>query len=393
MYKFLAMAFFAVLVSGCSTLDSLTGKVDVPEIPGIVKPPKAIDNELVGTVGWRLNIRVDKKGNPHIAADEVGTSKTYLYDRVNGKWRKYVYDSDGITKQAYNPCIGIADNLEFVTVVKWWKDGMGLMVRDNITHKPSKVLSYCATTGGMLGGLPVGLCGTEPGARHSVVVYAGNGGYWARYKWDGTKLQQTASGRVPCGHGGEKNGFDIARTGVWHVCSDWSYNNNKRSGAPLNWLDINTYDAWTGFDYCYPAVVGDADSDQLAYIAIDLAQYGGPGMMLQIYRDGAFIAPLDHLINIDRAGTTGSKRYAPQLAASSVSGCYIAYQAGDSVRIKYIDRDGKISGMYSFVGSRPTIAVDKHDMLHIAYIHDGIRYKKVPGQFTKDNTLLGYYVK
>lgn len=255
------------------------------------------------------------------------------------------------------------------------------MARIDAAFNASDVIAYIPTQGGMpAGSLPVGLCSIEPNSEDTVVVYAGNGGHWQKYLLDGQKLLSIATGIIECGRGGEKNGFDISAKNVWHVCSDWSYNNDGRNASPLNWLDVDTYINWIGHDTCYPAVVGDSEEDQTAYLLTDLTQFGGPGLMFQIYRNGSFLAPLNYLFNLDPNGTSGSIRYPPQACASNNTGIYVAYQVDNTTLIKYISPDGNVELIKEFVGSRPSITVDSEEKLHICYIKDGIRYRRIDGK-------------
>ena len=344
-------------------------------------PPPEVEDEYVGNEHWRMSIAVDGRGQPHIVCDSGGEPVNYFFDRIDNDWIPSRYDSGGSTQQSYNPYIRINDkNQMFISIVKWYSDGMGLMARLDAAFEPTDVIAYMPTQGGMpAGSLPVGLCDIEPGTENEVIVYAGNGGFWEQYKLEGQRLIPIASGMLSCGRGGEKNGFDIAKTGVWHVCSDWSYNNNSRDFGAINWLDVDTYIDWIGHDQCYPTVIGDSSERDTAYLLTDLTQFGGPGLMYQIYRNGQFVAPLNELLNLDPEGTSGSMRYPPQACASNRTGIYVAYQAGHNTKVQYIEPDGTTFFIKEFAGSRPTITVDADEKLHICYIKDGIRYRKIDG--------------
>jgi len=367
------------------------------------KAPEIIDigpEELAGGSGRLVNIATDRKDQPHIIADIGGSNMSFFYDRIGGSWQVSSFDSGGESHQSYNPHIEINEyDQAWYSVVKWWSHGMGMMIRNNMSTAPSGVLKYTKTTGGA-GGLPVANLSLDINSNNRCVVYGGNGGWYEKVIWKGSSFASGGIGTLDVGPGGEKNYFHISRAGnfrhpngevhpVWHACSDWSYNNSVRKAAgkeAVSWIG-SVYYPYTGDDGCYPMVIGDTQEPQTAYLFADYKQFGGPGVMLQIWKadsnggDGHFVFPTGNLLNVDPAGTSGLRRYEPRLAPAKDGGAWACYTAGGNIRIRYIPSNitgsAGLGNIIEFPGVRGSIAVDRKGNLHVAYINNGVRYRKL----------------
>ncbi len=364
--------------------------------------------ESAGGVGRLVNIATDSKNQPHIITDVGGSNLSYFYDKIGANWHPYKFDSGGESHQSYNPHIEINKyNQAWYSVVKWWSHGMGMMIRNNMSTAPSGVLKYTATSGGT-GGLPVSNLSLDINSNNRCVVYGGNGGWYEKVNWNGSSYTSGGKGTLDTGRGGEKNYFWISRAGnflhpngenhpVWHSCSDWSYNNSVRKAAgklPVSWIG-SAYYAYSGDDGCYPMVIGDNNEPQTAYLFTDYKQFGGPGVMLQIWKgdnnagDGHFVFGTGSLLNVDPSGTSGMRRYEPQLAPAKEGGAWACYTANGHIRIRYIPSNIKSSAglgkIIEFPGYRGAIAVDNKGNLHVAYINGGVKYRKLTIAGTTDS--------
>lgn len=371
-------------------------------LAGIPKITKIGAEENVGSVGRLVDIATDSQSQPHIIADVGGSNRSYFYDKIGSRWlTPYYFDSGGQSGQSYNPHIEINKrNQAWYSVVKWYSQGMGLMFRNNMATSPTKVIKYTSTTGGA-GGLPVSNLGIDPDSYNRCVAYGGNGGWYDKVVWNGSSFASEGIGSLGVLKGGEKNYFYISRAGnfahrgglnqpVWHGCTDGSYNNSVRKQAgkgPVNWVDWGHYIAYTGNDGCYPMVVGDSVEPQTAYFFTDYKQYGGPGVMMNVWKgsgtggDGHFVFNGSNLLNVDPNGTSGLRRYEPQMCPDNNGGVWVCYTAGSNIRIRYIPSDIKSAAdmgpITQFSGARGTICMDKDGNLHVAYIKGGVKYRKL----------------
>ena len=396
-----------LLASGCLTLNDLDwgeiiGENDTPITEPDSPETPTDDGELVGGNARIMSIATDSKNQPHIIADVGGTSVNYFYDKIGNKWSEITFNSGGESPQAYNPHIEInEDDQAWYSVVKWYSHGMGMMLRENMAKSPTQVLMYSRTTGGMGNGkLPCSNLSIDVKSKNKCIVYGGNGGLWERYNWTGSNFQSLSTGTIDVGQGGEKNYFHISRAkyvkqggdtyAIWHGCSDWSYNNSLRKAnyrGEINWINRDKYGSWAGYDECYPIVVGDNIEPQTAYLATDYTQFGGPGLMMNIWKgnnnegDGNFVFPIHDLLNIDSRGTSGMGRYEPQLYPAKSGGVWICYNNGSNIHIKYIPSTitsaNQIVPLTNFVGTRGTICCDKKGDIHVAYLHNGVKYRKI----------------
>ena len=357
--------------------------------------------EYVGSDGRLVHIATDSKNQPHIIADIGGSNLNYFYDRVNGTWRSYRFDSGGESHQAYNPHIEInSSDQAWYSVVKGYSHGMGVMHRNNMATAPAGILRYSATSGGM-GGLPVSNLGIDINSNNRCIVYGGNGGWYDKVLWNGYSYQSEGAGTLSVGPGGEKNYFWVSRAGnvshvgipdqpVWHGCSDWSYNNSIRKQAgrgSVSWANWSHYVAYTGNNGCYPMMVSDNVEPLKAYFFTDYKQYGGPGVMMNVWQptdntgNGSWAFDTSNLLNVDPNGTSGLRRFEPQMCPAKDGGVWVCYTAGSNIRIRYIPADIRSSSdmgsITEFPGARGAICADNKGDLHVVYSNAGIRYRKL----------------
>ncbi|MBU0679247.1 MAG: VCBS repeat-containing protein [Verrucomicrobia bacterium] len=363
--------------------------------------------EYLGANGRLPHIATDSKDQPHVVVDIGGSTVNYFYDKIGGSWQTSSYNSGGQSAQAYNPHIEINEfDQAWISVVKWYSHGMGMMLRENMATSPV-FRKYSATTGGA-GGLPVSNLSIDPTINNQSVVYGGNGGYWEKVGWNGSAFYSLGTGNMGTGSGGEKNYFWISKAGdfnhpggkvqaVWHACTDWSYQNSVRAEAGKGrqvWANFGTY-PYMGDDGAYPIVVSDNVEPQTAYIANDFGKFGGPGIVMNIWKgdntsgDGHFVFSASGLLIIDASGTSGLRRFEPQLYPANNGGVWVCYQAGSLMRVRYIPSDvtsaAQIGEGATFTGVMGALCVDKAGDLHVVYNNAGIKYRKLEVSGDKGN--------
>ncbi len=383
----------------------LTASVALGEAPTIFRVG---DEEDVGALGRLTHIATDSARQPHIVTDIGGSAVNYFYNKNGGSWTSSSYNSGG--SQSYNPHIEINDNNQaWVSVVKWYPQGMGMFVIDNMNTTPV-VRKYSGTTGGT-GGLPVSNLSIDPTVNNKAVVYGGNGGRFEKVLWNAGANEFAADGdpsvgTLDTGSGGEKNYFHISRAGnfqhgggggfpfgnhaVWHSCSDWSYNNSVRKSnnkLPIHWANFAVYTGM-GDDGAYPCIVGDSKEPQTAYMSMDLTQFSGQGLVMNVWKgtsntgDGYLVFSKNGLLVVDPVGTSGLRRYEPQLCPAKDGGVWVCYTAGGNIRVRYIPSDVTSSadiGPYKdFPGYRGAICEDNQGNLHVSYLNEGrVKYRKL----------------
>lgn len=358
------------------------------------------EDKLPTGPGRLPTIAVDSTNQPHIVYDVDRTGNIMRYDRINGIWQLKTYTSGG--NQFYNPHIEINEFDEaFISGIMWFPQGMGI-IYDALVKTLPGTTAFVYNKGGF-SGLPCGSLSLDITAKSTCAVWAGNGGYYSMLRYSGSSLEQYSAGKMPVGSGGEKNAFWISRAKkqlhsdgklykVWHACSDWSYNNSIRSmnnRAPIVWADKNFY-PWMGDDGCYPYLVSDSTRPQTSYMFTDYTQYGGPGVCLQIWHgkgtDGGFVFnPQGGLLVVDSKGTSGLRRFAPQMAPAA-SGAWLCYTRSGNIVITYVPRFARsitdLGPTVTFPGIRGAICVDKRGWLQVVYNNNGPKFRRIKIAYT-----------
>lgn len=388
-----------------------------------VEAPKVLSKsavELVGAAGRLSSIAVDTLDQPHLVCD--GGTMAYFYDRIGGTWRASSLDMTTVGfRQYYNPRLEI-DGLDRAWVSGILVDGFGTIVRENLRSNPSAPYFSNQRVGGVWDS---GNLSIDPVFPNEAVLMSAYG-QWKKVVYSASSPSRVvagASGTMFAGRDGEKKGFwidkyhgakahaDGTSHSVWHLAvsgysEEWpnQYQNSLRSAQGLSqvtWVAFKPGLTDTmGDDGTYPDCVSDAKNPLVAYMTCDFSigyRFDGTdGVVMNIWDGSKMVFDPQNALTIDREGSSGMRRYAPQLAAAKDGGVFIAWTHGNTVRLAYYTEKGE-KGWEETVGagSLPDIGTDSKGNLHIVWNSNGIRYQKwtisgsvaaasLPGDFNGD---------
>jgi len=84
------------------------------------------------------------------------------------------------------------------------------------------------------------------------------------------------------------------------------------------------------------------------------------------------------LLRIDSSGSSGLRRYAPQLAPAKDGGAFICWTRSNRIKIRYIAPDGGTGPEVDVsAGTLGNLCVDAEGNIHVVYNNSGIRYRKI----------------
>jgi hypothetical protein len=387
----------AVLVSFAAVL---CGHAQAPNLLSIS------EEEQVG--GGRLpTIAADRLGQPHIVAD--GGTMIYLYDRIDGSWRSLVKNARSLVNapQFYNPHIEIdSEDRMWISGVTWAPaGGVGVILRENASTNPTDFGRFPLSRAGAK--YPVGLLSIDPAYPDEAIV-TGTAGGWQRAIYDPSRAEKVRladTGTLPVGAGGEKTAFWISKAGsvphpggrdqaVWHGAmggyyGDYSaYNNSLRQArgqGRVTWANYPSYPSMKD-DGAYVRIVSDNIEPEVAYITCDFSvngKFGGTvGVAMNIYNGNGMTFAPNNLLVIDRNGSSGLRRFAPQSAPAKDGGAFVTWTRGGRVKMRYIPADARslddCGPEWDIAAGGPAaIAVDEDGNVHLAYHRAGTIYYRL----------------
>lgn len=215
------------------------------------------------------------------------------------------------------------------------------------------------------------------GAPGEAVWYSANG-YWQRLRLssDGTSVVTIESGQMFAGKGGEKQCFDIADNGIWHAAIggypawDSSYRNSLMT-SPATWAVDSLYSA--GDDGCYVSVAA-ALAGQRAFMC---GAFPGRGVCVNAWKSGEMSFDPSLLLTVDPSGTSGLRRFAPQLVPAS-RGVFCLFTKGDGIYARYLTVKGVDSKTLRIGDGSCASGAFDGSALHVAYQRDGnIYYRRI----------------
>jgi len=378
--------------------------------------------ELVSANGRLSSIAVDSLDQPHLVCD--GGSMAYFYDKIGGTWRTSSLNMPSVGyRQYFNPHMEI-DSLDRAWVSGIMVDGFGTIIRENLKDNPSGPYFSNQRVGGVWDSGNISIDPVYPNEGVLMSAY----GMWKKVIYSASSPSRVvvgANGTMFAGRDGEKKGFWIDKWGgakahadgsshsVWHLAvsgysGDWpcTYQNSIRSAQNLPIVPWVAFKAGLtdtmGDDGTYDDVVSDRKDPMVAYMATDFSiggKFGGTdGVVMNIFNGSAMVFNPNSVPPVDRDGSSGMRRYAPQLAAAKDGGVYISWTHGSVVKLAYFSPTGQ-KGWEETVasGSLADITTDSKGNIHIVYNNNGIRYQKwsmsgsvsassMPGDFNGDGT-------
>jgi hypothetical protein len=389
-----------------------------------VDPPQILSRgpeESVGGSGRLTAIATDSQNQPHIVAD--GGSSLFMYDRIGGTpWRaKAVNIASYGFRQYYNP------HLEIDSADRAWSSGimvagLGLFVRENVAANPTG--PYFSNQR-VQGAWDTGNLSIDPEYPTECVLMSAYG-YWKKVAYSassGNRVVDAGMGRMYAGQDGEKKGFWISKAGavqhpggrkqnVWHLAVGGynstypdEYQNSMRQARGLPRVVWATYGAYSTMqnDGTYVDCVSDNKEAETAYMICDFTAGGilgsSAGVSMNIWNGSRMVFNANGgLLKIDGSGTSGLRRFAPQLAPAKDGGCYAVWTRGGRVKARWISPKGVMGSEWDVAaGTYANVCVDKQGNLHISYVNGGVKYQKwtmsgsvtassLPGDYDGDGT-------
>jgi hypothetical protein len=377
--------------------------------------------ESVGGSGRLTTIATDSRSQPHIMAD--GGTYLYIYDRIGGTpWRATNLNMLAYqARQYYNP------HLEIDSADRAWSSGilvggLGLIVRENVAVNPAE---FYLSHQRIQGAWDTGNLSLDPEYPLECVLMSAYG-YWKKvvFTKDATyRVVEVDRGRMYAGQDGEKKGFWISKAGavqhpggrkqnVWHLAIGGynatypdEYQNSMRQAQGLPRVVWATYGAYSTMqnDGTYVDCVSDNKAAERAYMICDFTAGGGvgssAGVSMNIWNGNSMVFNANGgLLKIDGNGTSGLRRFAPQLAPAKDGGCYATWHRGGRVKVRWISPTGVMGSEWDVAaGTYANVCVDKQGNLHISYVNGGVKYQKwimsgsvtassLPGDYDGDGT-------
>jgi hypothetical protein len=368
-----------------------------------VDPPQILSRgpeESVGGSGRLTAIATDSQNQPHIMAD--GGPSLHMYDRIGGTpWRTTSLSmaSYGF-RQYYNP------HLEIDSADRAWSSGimvagLGLFVRENVAVNPTG--PYFSNQR-VQGAWDTGNLSIDPEYPTECVLMSAYG-YWKKVAYSassGNRVVDAGMGRMYAGQDGEKKGFWVSKAGavqhpggrkqnVWHLAIGGynsaypdEYQNSMRHAKGLSRVVWATYGAYSTMqnDGTYVDCVSDSKAAETAYMICDFTAGGivgsSAGVSMNIWNGNSMVFNANGgLLKIDGNGTSGLRRFSPQLAPAKDGGCYAVWHRGGRVKVRWISPTGALGDEWDVAaGTYANICVDKQGNLHISYVNGGVKYQK-----------------
>jgi len=368
-----------------------------------VDPPQVLTRgaeEFVGAAGRLTTIATDSQNQPHIAAD--GGTSVFMYDRIGGTpWRASSLNVASLGfRQYYNP------HLEIDSADRAWMSGimvagLGLLVRENVAVSPTG--PYFSNQR-VQGAWDTGNLSIDPEYPTECVLMSAYG-YWKKVTYSaasGSRVVDAGGGRMYAGQDGEKKGFWISKAGavqhpngrkqnVWHLAIGGynsaypdEYQNSMRQAKGLPRVVWATYAAYSTMqnDGTYVDCVSDNKEPETAYMICDFTAGGilgsSAGVSMNIWNGNNMVFnPNGGLLKVDGNGTSGLRRFSPQLAPAKDGGVFAVWTRGGRVKVRWISPTGKMGDEWDVAaGTYANICVDKKGDLHISYVNGGVRYQK-----------------
>ncbi len=333
----------------------------------------------------RPSLALDSLGQPHVVADR-GNPQVYILHRLGGDWQEELFaewTAQIDASRVYLPHIEI-DGSDRAWVSAWLgiKDGgtmqgQGVWLVSDVATQPQAAFLGLANSGTKNGNLA--LDPIEPG-RATVMAKTG---YYEVFDTGGSTGE---SGQFAIGDSGEKLRFLIrprdGEAGIWHaVMSGYSQEparyRNSTMAERVTWADNAVYDNM-GEDMLHPGLGLDGEDPLVGYMAIRYQ----PGVVLNVWDGQAMVFDPADLPVLDPAPAShgnGGERFGPQFAPAPGRGSFVCWTSGDGmVWISRVMPDGSWDEPLPIAeGSSCTITAGSDGALHMAYVRDQLRYRRI----------------
>jgi len=362
--------------------DTSTGDDDTTGFELVVGPEETA-SAVTGLT--RPSLALDSLGQPHIVADK-GNPQVYILHRLGGDWQEELFaewTAQIDASRVYLPHLEI-DGSDRAWVSAWLgiKDGGTMqgqavwLVTDVATQPQSSYLGL-ANSGTKNGNLAL-----DPADPGRAVVMAKTG----LYEVFDTEGSTGETGQFDIGGSGEKLRFLIrpreGQAGIWHaVMSGYSQESsryrNSTMAERITWADYDAYDTM-GEDMLHPGLGLDGDDPLVGYMAIRYQ----PGVVFNVWDGEALVFDPADLPVLDPSPAShgnGGERFGPQFAPAPGRGAFVCWTGGDgTVQLSRIVPDGGWDEPLGVAeGSSCTLAAGPDGTLHLAYVRDQMRYRKI----------------
>jgi len=359
--------------------------------------------ETIQGVGRLPTIAVDAKDRPHIIADGgISRAGINVFDKIdNGTWINSTFDSSifGST-QFFNPSLEItSDGKAFCAAIVFGSNvGAGSILRTNMnTDLPSDPKAGYSVRR-IQGPWDAGESSIDFSLYDQFIISSSFGR--ARiYTFDSTQngyIRELEYRQMFSGNGGEKNAFWVSKAkpqqhkttglhGVWHGVIggynryDSSYQNsiNHENGdSPIAWASFTIYPIMED-DGTYVDVKSDNVEAERAYMTSAFAE---AGVCVNIYdpKMKRMIFSAYDLLVVDIQGSSGLRRFAPQIAPAKNGGAFISWTSRGGVYVRFISTEGIMGEEFRVGdGARANICTDSNGDLHVVYSNGNLQYVKI----------------
>ena len=357
------------------------------------------EEDVPGADGRLPHIATDSLNQPHIVMDVDRYPTVYFYDRIGGSWQVSSYNAGG--SQFYNPHIEINNfGRAWISGVKWYPDGMGVVLRGNVTSSPvflgytrtraaavrrrcrcrispsippstTRALSMVATaaTGSACSGVGRDLfggfrfAGDRRRRREELLLGVQGRDLSALGRLSEVRLalvQRLELQQLRAQRGGQRRG-DLGPAPA--AILGWA------TTAAIRWCSPTTLN---------PRPLPIHGLHAVRRVRASVCRSGVPPTA------AATEASRSVQRRPARGGSGGCRWLAalePQGYPAKNGGVWLAWQSGGNVRICYapasVTSFNNLGPWIQFPGSRPAICVDGNGDLHVAYLNGGLKYRKI----------------
>jgi len=343
----------------------------------------------------------DALNQPHITTLSETRTSVFVYHKINNVWQGSLFADK-------TECgSGIVDlntpNFEIDNFDYGWlsvgafggSSGVAVFTIKNISQNPQKTqlppIEFAGRRGYKFGGW-----GEDMSTDFfKGTAYIGQGNDMIEINNLGEKLRQIG---MDMGSGGEKTELKVSGNeetgtvihGAYAGCCGYccgnddkpsSYKNSVMDEKGLNqktWAKCWGYYDEQGDDNRWMGIGNDLVNPEVAYMITTF----NDGVVMNIWNGQHMVFNTGGLPVLDSSPAlhgNGLRRYTPSLAPAINGGTYICWTGGDDmIKLKYVTSSGAFSNTVVLSsGSNCGIATDNQGNLHVAYVNNGLKYRKV----------------